>query len=340
MLPLDVFRLGNPTRLVGLGLLPPPTALASIPLLHSVAGPTPGTVGNVPAPTAIASNPPSVHQIAPPVVAPGLSLSPATAPFPQKLVDKVRSGQFVDMRDLLTDNVSLLQQLETFGGHCSVPALPGALKPRLQEIATLPSWLYCFLAYVALKAEDPGVRDMLAYARLLIREAQRHGGNGWLDYDRVFRQQAAIDHTLRWNSLHPGIQASTLVGCASGPVTFCTLCREPDHTAELCALSYLQSPASLLPPTPSTAIPPVTSLRPRVPFKRRPESLAGICVSWNKGRCSFPNFCKYRHVCATCQQYHMARDCATTPADSEYKIVGQYPVRGQPTPYSRPRHLL
>ena len=61
---------------------------------------------------------------------PGLSLSPATAPFPQKLVDKVRSGQFVDMRVLLTDNVSLLQQLQIFGGQYSVPSLPGMLKPR------------------------------------------------------------------------------------------------------------------------------------------------------------------------------------------------------------------
>ena len=34
---------------------------------------------------------------------------------------------------------------------------------------------------------------MLAYARLLVREAQRHGGRGWLDYDRIFHQQAALD---------------------------------------------------------------------------------------------------------------------------------------------------
>ena len=38
---------------------------------------------------------------------------------------------------------------------------------------------------------------MLAYARLMVREAQRHGGLGWLDYDRVFRQQAALDPSLR-----------------------------------------------------------------------------------------------------------------------------------------------
>ena len=55
----------------------------------------------------------------------GLSLSPPTAPFPQKLVDKVHSGQYVDISDLLTDNVSLLQKLEIFGGQYSVPSIPG-----------------------------------------------------------------------------------------------------------------------------------------------------------------------------------------------------------------------
>ena len=48
------------------------------------------------------------------------------------------------------------------------------------------------------------------YALLMIREAQRHGGQGWLVYDRVFRQQAALDPSFQWNVLHPAIQASTL----------------------------------------------------------------------------------------------------------------------------------
>ena len=55
---------------------------------------------------------------------------------------------------------------------------------------------------------DPTTRDQLAYARLIIREALRHGGAGWLDYDRAFRQQAAADPSLRWNTLLPGLLAS------------------------------------------------------------------------------------------------------------------------------------
>ena len=41
----------------------------------------------------------------------GLILSPTLEPFPQRLVDRVHPGQFVDMREFLIDNVSLMQQL-------------------------------------------------------------------------------------------------------------------------------------------------------------------------------------------------------------------------------------
>ena len=66
----------------------------------------------------------------------GLSLSLVTS---QKLMDRAHSGQFVDMRDLLTDNVSLFQQLDTFGGHQAFPFLPEMLKPRLRDVTSLPS---------------------------------------------------------------------------------------------------------------------------------------------------------------------------------------------------------
>ena len=103
-------------------------------------------------------------------------------------MNRTHSGQFVDMRDLLTDNVSLLQQLDTYGGHHAFPFLPGMLKPRLRDVTSLPSWIYWFLAYIAIQANDQGVRDKRAYARLMVSEAQRLGGSNWLDYECVFRR--------------------------------------------------------------------------------------------------------------------------------------------------------
>jgi hypothetical protein len=52
------------------------------------------------------------------------------------------------------------------------------------------SWVSSFPTYVAIVAEaHPGhVSDMLAYMRLIVREASKFGGNGWLTYDAVFRR--------------------------------------------------------------------------------------------------------------------------------------------------------
>lgn len=77
---------------------------------------------------------------------------------------------------------------------------------------------------------------MLAYCRLTIREALRHGNNGWQEYDRSFRRQVVIDNNLPLNTLLPGLQAATLTtpGTSRGS-TVCTVCQEPDHVATQCA---------------------------------------------------------------------------------------------------------
>ena len=236
-----------------------------------------------------------------PATSAGLILSPAAAPFPQKLVDKVRSGQFLEMRDLLADNISLVQQLETMQATSHI-AMVGPTRPRLREPTTLSTWLYCFLAYAAIATSDPKTRDQFAYARLIIREALRHGNSGWLDYDRSFRQQAAADPSLPWNTLVPSLQASMILGHPSrqGPTgqrLLCTLCRGVDHTRADCALAYLHPPG------------------PRAPQRYSHR----ICISWNKGNCVFPGKCTFRHACAICQLPHRARDCPQTPDSSVYK---------------------
>lgn len=297
-----------------LGALPPHNLLTSVALL----------AGNQAAPSfSMPSNhpPQSSHTPVPQLwsslqtgnLSPstGLILSPAAEPFPQKLVDKVKSGQFVEMRELLADNISLIQQLEDIQGF-PVPSL-GATRPRLREVSSLSTWCYCFLGYVAILTPDPTTRDQLAYARLIIREALRHGGQGWRDYDRAFRQQRAADRSLPWNTLLPGLQAATILGHGRGQgSTFCTLCRGVDHTRSQCAMLYLQPPLS-------GASTPTSVIGPR----------RNICVSWNKGACVFPSNCSYRHVCATCLLQHKAKDCPRTPDSSVYKRQ-QSPTRRLP----------
>ena len=81
------------------------------------------------------------------------------------------------MRELLADNISLIQQLEALQGSMPIP-MAGPTRPRLREVSSLATWLHCFLAYTAILTTDPSTRDKLAYARLIIHEALRHGNLG------------------------------------------------------------------------------------------------------------------------------------------------------------------
>ena len=63
----------------------------------------------------------------------GVCLSPGSEPVPQKLVDKVCSGAYVDMKELLGDNISLLRQLESLNIAQTLPALPGSISLDLER---------------------------------------------------------------------------------------------------------------------------------------------------------------------------------------------------------------
>ena len=311
-----------------LGTLPPPHLLTLISLSAGGQIATPTTTlaqlqSTMPTTTTSAQPIQATTVLSQPASTAGLILSPAAEPFPRRLVDKAKSGQFLEMRELLADNISLLNQLEAIQGFPPLQML-GAARSRLREVTSLSSWCYCFLGYMAILTSDPTTRDQLAYARLIIREALRHGGAGWMDYDRAFRQQAAADPSLRWNTLLPGLQASTMLGIGSGQgAVFCPLCREVDHTRSQCALQCLHPSSTAWPPTPLGA----TTRRKTV----------NVCISWNKGLCIFPGNCAYRHVCATCYLPHKAKDCPQTPDSSIYKQHrGPFPQAASHAPPTTP----
>ena len=200
------------------------------------------------------------------------------------------------MKDLLWDNIAVRSHFEELQGGMGVHLLPVSSRPRIREVTTLPSWVCCFLTYLAVQTSDPVTRDRATYATLVVREAMRHGGQGWLEYDRLFRQQAALNPGLAWNVIHPELQATTIFGQRSTTFgNFCSLCQECDHSAQQCALAQLQHPAVRSIPTQS----------------RQPgRNLGRICSSWNDGACIYPGTCSYRHICSSCFQHsHRARDC-------------------------------
>ena len=134
--------------------------------------------------------------------------------------------------------------------------------------------------------------EMLVYCRLIIPEALRHGGDGWLEYDRTFWCQAAVDPSLPWHSLVPGLQAATILNARpSGGAVLHDLLQARSLSRSVCPFSC---PASR-----------VLGLLQR--------ARVNICLSWNQGRCSFPRSCSYRHVCSVCRRDHRAIDCPDAP---------------------------
>ena len=207
----------------------------------------------------------------------------------------------MEMSDLLANNVVLLNQLTLFQDTISL-SCNTVNRTRLREVPSLVSWLYCFTAYVAVCTSDPLTREMLAYSRLLIQEALRHGGPGWMEYDRVFRWQLAINLAMSWNTLEPGLQAATILGQRTSTGIFCTTCQECDRSASQCALSPLQQQLCASGYT-STSYTPCKSRPPM-----HPEMWLHIRVNWNKGICR-KQHCPFQHICAGCQQNHKTHDC-------------------------------
>ena len=163
-----------------------------------------------------------------------------------------------------------------------------------------------FVVYTALRCPDKESRVRLTYAFLIIREAQRHGGQGWLAYDRIFSPAGStgpftpVERFISGNSgLHTFLDSPyTSQGPSVRASTFCSPCHEVDHTTASCALGYLHCPNS------------APTLQPTRPGRKRLAVAAhSLCISWNQGRCLYPSSYSFGNVCFQCFQHHPVVDC-------------------------------
>ncbi len=240
------------------------------------------------------------------------------SPFPPKLVEKIRALKFVDMKELLPDNIMLLKSIEAI--HPNSFTLAPANKPRFREVQSLLTWITCFASYIAILSETHPhmVRPLIAYECLVIREARKNGGQGWMLYDRIFRQNAQEDPSVDWTKLDASLHASTFLAMRSAPGVVCPWCFASDHDQGECALAPLQAPSPAGYPALANYPGPARLMKragERIP------TMPPLCISWNKGRCfRSPAPCNYRHVCASCgREDHPACNCASSPPDSFYR---------------------
>jgi hypothetical protein len=121
------------------------------------------------------------------------TLGEGLPPVPGKLVQKIQRGDYVDMAELLRDNMELERRKAS---RESTLAL--GIQPSRREVPDLISWVQCFGVYAAVvTAKHPDrILQLLAYQTMVVREARRCGGRGWQSYDAMFRQQAAISPSI------------------------------------------------------------------------------------------------------------------------------------------------
>lgn len=159
------------------------------------------------------------------------------APIPLALAKKIQALEFVDFAELLPDNRELLRRMEATDKSQSSASQS---KSKLRQVSSITSWAQCFMAFAAilLSAHPEMLVDLMAYGKLVMREAARHGGEGWKLYDTLFRQMKAAKKSLPWSELNGTLYATTFLAMRENG-TQCSSCMESDHLVQDCAIAPL-----------------------------------------------------------------------------------------------------
>ncbi len=163
-------------------------------------------------------------------------LSEALPVVPAKLVRRILRAEYVDMAELLKDNMEAERRRWQQEGASSQGPFMGRVTRR--EIPDVLSWLQCFTTYAAVvTARYPEkTRELLAYQAMIISEARRCGGRGWLLYDAAFRQQIRSFETVDFSRINQSLYSTTFLAYGSGRTRFFPDCMMADHAREECAL--------------------------------------------------------------------------------------------------------
>ena len=136
---------------------------------------------------------------------------------PAKLVKRIQRGEYVDMAELLKDN------LEAERRRKRLASVEEGGSSRGVKTQNLWSWLQCYSSFAAiLYSKYPEkARELWVYQATIIEEVKRCGGSGWHLYDAAFRQQVSsiekADFSKINQSLTPPLSWLTEVEASSAP---------------------------------------------------------------------------------------------------------------------------
>ena len=282
------FRVGS---LLGGDADPRAVARLNLPTFESAEPSRPGAgKGKGPVDRSIMKEPEMEQEVAPFTICETLPVVPA------KLVKKILKGEFVDMAELLKDNMEAERRRYSAEGEFGQNGI--GQRGSRREVPDILSWVQCYSMYAAVICNKypEKARELWAYQATLIGEHRRCGGRGWLLYDSAFRQHVSSLESTDFSRINQGLYSTTFLAYR-GKGQFCQNCMLSDHSQEECALN------------PSRSVP-VVRLRDSGGPTSREDSWSsrsqdhkrtprGACFAWNDGNCSNLS-CRYSHMCSRC----------------------------------------
>ena len=206
---------------------------------------------------------------------------------PPKLVERIESGAFVEMSDLLPEHLGQAALEED-----------SKSKSRHHPVSTITQWLQCFAVYTAVIArKHPGrVIDLMGYQILIIEAHHEYRNDSWLNYDRRFRLRVAAQPGRSWAAIDSTIWNLAFAGQAKA--TQCNHCFSFAHCTSRCHLNEGQPEKKQVFLSGCLS----DSLTNR--FRGCP-----ICFKWNESKfpdCPHHN-CRFEHVCYICASNPQAK---------------------------------
>ena len=139
-------------------------------------------------------------------------VGPGYAPVPYKLVSKITAGLFVDLADLLPDNIRA-QEIEPQAFLEGKLVVSGSKK--------WVTWIEAFTIFSMILCHTFPSRwkDLNQYKLLIIQTARRFSDKSWLNYDIAFRKEAAASGSTDWSRMHPDLYNFHTTPAAPGSST-------------------------------------------------------------------------------------------------------------------------
>ena len=240
----------------------------------------------------------------------GMYLGDGVMPLPQRLVKKILELQFIEMFELQPE-AWLMESLEE---DCTAKCCSASTRRRRAPVTNIFTWLHCYSALVgALSTRFPQkVPEFMAYQSTIVRSYREFDGDGWYQYDRVFRRQVAITKDLHWSRVNTSLYSL----CFAGKVRRATVCRHcwsASHTSGECPEASLQ-PLQQLQSALLQLQPPMQHLQPSTQHRQATSNTSSgsgdLCRLFNSKegnkchykRCKFAHRCNGAHPRSACDQ--------------------------------------